>query len=260
MAGWAGKIIGGGIGWAVFGPIGALIGGVIGNTFDQRGERTEDIPYDYYRNQDFVHQHTSRFSRNQGGSFAVAMLVLFAHVIRADGHTSSAEVQRVRDFLVRRFGPDEARDMLQMFRQILNRPVDVREVTAQIVVHLDYAGRLEMCHLLFAIAMADGQLNSEETRAIMEIGTLLGVSEQDMRTVFGSSRPTGTGMQEDPFEVLGVPRSADTDTLKKTYRDLAKKFHPDRVQSLGEEYRAFAEEKFKKIQNAWELIRKERGI
>ena len=58
----------------------------------------------------------------------------------------------------------------------------------------------------------------------------------------------------------GVPRSADTDTLKKTYRDLAKKFHPDRVQSLGEEYRAFAEEKFKKIQNAWELIRKERGI
>ncbi len=46
----------------------------------------------------------------------------------------------------------------------------------------------------------------------------------------------------------------------RTYRELAKKFHPDRVQRLGEEYRSFAEEKFKKVQAAWEIVRKERGL
>ncbi len=264
MSKWTGKIIGGGVGWALLGPLGALVGAAVGNRFDQKSERDEldEIPYDYYRDDEYLHRHRETFESNYGGSFAVAMLALFATVIRADGTVSGSEVRHVREFLVRQFGSDEAASMMQMFKEILQKQYDLQEITAQIVAHMGYHERLEMCHFLFALAMADGTVSQAETRTILSIGAQLGISEPDLRAVFGSSRPgsSGSGGMIDPYEVLGMSSSASNEELKKAYRDLAKKFHPDRVQTLGEEYREFAEEKFKKLQAAWEQIRKVRGI
>ena len=87
------------------------------------------------------------------------------------------------------------------------------------------------------------------------------LSEEDLRAVFGSSRPAGgPAAASSHYEVLGMNPSAADEELKRAYRELAKKFHPDRVAHLGDEYRSFAEEKFKNLQHAWSAIRKERKL
>ncbi|MFB0532913.1 MAG: DnaJ domain-containing protein [Desulfatiglandales bacterium] len=60
-----------------------------------------------------------------------------------------------------------------------------------------------------------------------------------------------------PYQVLGVNRGASIDEIRKAYRELAAKYHPDKVIHLGEEFRGLAEEKFKEIQEAYqELVNK----
>ena len=58
----------------------------------------------------------------------------------------------------------------------------------------------------------------------------------------------------DPYEVLGVNRSASKDEIKKAYRKLAGKYHPDKVDHLGEEFKELAEQKFKDIQEAYQEL------
>jgi DnaJ like chaperone protein len=252
---WTGKLIGGGLGWALFGPLGALLGGVIGNAFDQRGAPRE-IPDDYYRRRGYARQDPV-FSANPAGSFMAALMALCAHVIRADGEVKGEEVRQVRAFVAQAF-PQDAADLLQVLKQLLERPIEVGPLCAQISRHLGYYERLELMQLLVAVARADGHINPAEQAAVLDVARRLGIREQDLRALFGAAAASPAG--PDPYEVLGLPREAGDEELKRAYRELAKKFHPDRVTHLGEEVRRFSEEKFKALQQAWERIKAERGI
>jgi DnaJ-domain-containing protein 1 len=54
------------------------------------------------------------------------------------------------------------------------------------------------------------------------------------------------------FEILGVPSTASMDEIKSAYRELARQYHPDRVQGLGEEFRTIAERKMKELNSAYQ--------
>ena len=62
------------------------------------------------------------------------------------------------------------------------------------------------------------------------------------------------------YKILGINSNATDDELKKAYRKMAIKFHPDKVATMGEEYVKGAKEKFQQIQEAYEAIKKERGL
>ena len=62
------------------------------------------------------------------------------------------------------------------------------------------------------------------------------------------------------YEILGVERSSTDEEVKKSYKDLAKKYHPDKVITKNEAIKKGAEEKFKEVQRAYEQIQNERGI
>ena len=66
--------------------------------------------------------------------------------------------------------------------------------------------------------------------------------------------------QKDYYRALGVADRATADEIKKAYRRLAKKHHPDKVSHLGEDFKKTADEKFKKVNEAFEKIKKERGM
>ncbi len=250
MARLRGKIIGAGLGWAFGGPLGALLGGIIGNQFDTAADR-EGRGFQ----QGQVPPHAQQ---QQAGAFVVALLALFAQVSRADGQVTKQEVLHVKQWLVAKFGAGEASDMMQMYRKILQQEYDLASVTAQIKSNMDYYSRLELTRLLVEIAQSDNALHPSEIRVITQIAGHLGISTADLKSLFGVAGSTASSHNE--YEVLGLSAGASDAEVKSRYRELVKKYHPDRVSHLGDEFAQLAQEKFVKLQTAWETISKERGI
>lgn len=233
-----GKWITGGLGWALFGPIGAILGFAIGSVFDSM--ETTKI-------------YTGETSRN---GFIVSLLVLVSTVMKADGKVLKSELDYVKRYFYDNFGPSAAREAILLLRDILKQSVPLRDVCKQIQENVDYHSRLQLLHFLFGIAQSDGVASVEESRVISEIAGHLGITEADFQSIKAMFVPD----TDKYYKILEVSPSATNEEIKKAYRLMAIKYHPDKVQHLGEDIRIAAEQKFKMVNEAYEKIKKERGF
>ena len=104
------------------------------------------------------------------------------------------------------------------------------------------------------IAKADGQVTEIEMREIYTISGYLGISSRDYESI----KAMFYNSSENAYKVLEITKSATVSEIKKAYRKMAKKYHPDKVIHLGKEHQEGAEEKFRQVQAAYEQIQKER--
>jgi len=236
-----GKWIGGSLGWVMGGPIGGLLGFLVGSMVDST---TISSSYD----------ENSR--RTTSGAFGVSLLVLIAAVMKADGKVVKSELDYVKQFFQRQFGSDAAREASMMLRDLLKQDIPIHDVCRQIASNMDYSSRLQLMHLLFNVSVADGAINSAESDIIGKIAGYMGISDSD----FISIRNMFVPETDSSYKILEIEKSSTDEEVKKAYRRMAMKYHPDKVIHLGEEYRKSAEEKFKKVNEAFEKIKKERSM
>ena len=119
-----------------------------------------------------------------------------------------------------------------------------------------YETRLQIINLLFNVAKSDGNVSNYELKKLLEFSNLMKISRVD----FESLKAMFIKSTNSDYKILEVDKSCTDSELKKAYRDLAKKHHPDKVQHLGEAYIKSAKEKFSRIQAAYENVKKQRGI
>ena len=116
---------------------------------------------------------------------------------------------------------------------------------------------------MFAIAEADGDISQPEVNVIQLISGHLGISSKDFKSIramfLGSQKIASVDMGT-YYTILEVDRKASDEAIKKAYRRMAKKYHPDRVSQLGEDVQKAAKLKFQKLVEAYEMVKKERGI
>jgi DnaJ like chaperone protein len=243
-----GKWVGAAIGWALGGPIGALIGFSLGSWIggsvdvdrqigsgDRRRFRQQTTPYD----------------------FKAALLVLTAGVMKADGRVLKSELAYVKAFLINNFGEAQTKRDLLLLRDLLKRDIPVQEVAGQIRRNMRQPAKLQLLYYLVGLAKADNELHAREERLIHQIAIGMGLSEYDIRSVFATREPES---RESNYEILEIDRSTTDEGVKKAYRKMARKYHPDKVSNLGPEAVESAEEKFKRMKQAYEAIKKERGM
>lgn len=200
---------------------------------------------------------TRRTARNtRPGDFAAALLVLSAAVMKADEKVMRSELDFVKTFLKQNFGPAQADQLVRMLRDILQKPIAVREVAEQIRFNMDHSKRLLLLQYLYGIAQSDGHVHTSEVEVIRRIATWLGISEKDRLSIEATVIPK----HNDPYTILEISKEATDAEVKKAYRRLAVKFHPDKVQDLGEQHKKAAQDRFVAIQDAYERIKKERGF
>ena len=235
-------LIGAGIGFIIGGgPIGAIIGYALGTIFG-RSYTKEDVKFmgDTPRQQDF----------------SASLLVLSAAVMKADGTVKKSELDYVKRFFLSNFGQEQAEKYILTLREVLKQDIQIAEVSQQIGRYMNYSSKLQLLHYLFGIASADGQVHEKEVDVIESISRYMGIYTADYESV----KAMFVKKVDDAYTILGIEPSATDDEVKKAYREMAKKNHPDKVAYLGDDVRKAAEKKFQEINDAYDRIKKQRGM
>ena len=188
--------------------------------------------------------------------FNVTLLVLSAAVMKADGNVKRSELDYVKRFFLQNFGQERAEKYIKMLRDILEKDYNIMDVSKQVGRYMDYSSRLQLLHYLFGIANADGAISSQELNVVNLISDYMGVTKSD----FASVKAMFIKETNNAYKILGIEPTATDEEVKKAYREMAKKNHPDLVSNLGEEVRQAAEKKFQEINAAYETIKKQRGL
>ena len=239
----SGKWIAGALGWAMFGPI----GGILGYFFVSRIERLVESAGVYGEEQSW--------NQGQRNSFLMSLLVLSAAVIKADGKTTSQELAALRTFFSRNFDPQAGNEAEEIVKEIITKDINLYEVCGQIRSCMDYSQRLQLYHYLVSLGACDGLVQSE-IDVLEVIASYIGLSKAEADSIFAQFRPRN----DSNYRILEIDPSSSNDEVKKAYRKMAIKYHPDKVATLGEDVQKAAEEKFKAVNQAYEAICKERGI
>jgi DnaJ like chaperone protein len=245
-----GKWILGGLGFAVGGPIGALIGVFIASMFDS----SKDI---LNGNQSTRTTNHSRRRATQG-DISVSIIVLLACVIKADGRVLKSEINFIKPFLLRTFGEERAKQALALLKQLLTEDIDPVAVSRQMAQYINYSTRLEFVRLLLEVSNSDDDIAPEELNIIEIIATNMAVQPADYQSLLALyQRHKDVNWA---YTALEISPSASNDEVKKAYRRMAMKYHPDKVANASEELRKQATDKFRGINEAYEHIKQQRGM
>lgn len=231
---WLGGILGFTFGGGIFGGI---IGYAIGSLLEKK-VKTE------YR------------GGEQQGDFMMGLLILTAAVMKADGKVMKSELNFVKDFLAKNFGTENLQNRIDILRQLLDKNIDVYQTCEKIRISFPYATKLQLLHYLFGIAVADNDCTKAEKDLIERIANLIGLSQADYKSI----EAMYFQVTDSAYVILQVERNATDEEVKRAYKRMCIKYHPDKVAHLGEEAQKAANEKFQEINNAYEQIKKERNL
>ncbi len=233
-----GKWIGGGLGWAFGGPIGGILGFIFGSMYD--GMSSGKFEY----------------GQTQTGDFNISLLTLTAAVMKADGTVKKSELEYVKRYYFTNFGREHGAQYIRLLGEILKQDFNVQDVAVQIGRYMDYSSKLLLVQYLFGIALADGKHHPSEVNMIASISRYMNIIDKDYESV----KAMFIKDTHSAYKILEVEPTATNDEIKKAYRELAKKYHPDKVNHLGEDVKLAAEQKFTKLNAAYEAVKQERGM
>ena len=238
-----GGIVGGMIGFTLLGPIGALVGSVMGSRMTRQAKSRRNPS-------NLDHQV----------AFFTALFACLAKIAKADGRVSEEEVSKIESFISNKFNfsEDERNFAINIFQKAKSDSVSFDAYAKQLYQLLGSSPNslLVFYELLFELAMADGEMHENEEKLLRKIPNIFGFDEN----VYKDLHKKFVGKISDAYEILGVTKDMAFDEIKKVYRVKRKEFHPDALISKGlpEELIEKAKEKFIEIQAAFEIIEKEK--
>lgn len=242
------------LGACVGGLPGALIGYWIGSKIDGKSSR--------------ANINTMEAQMGTLKDTDISIVLLIAAVMKADGSVRQSELHAVKTFLANNYGEEDGKKILSLLRDLVKptTTIDLEPACDIIREHTDYTTRYHMMDFLFRLAMADGEFDGTENRTLQTIARHLRITQRDYLSI--STRHTRgyytesnrQQVTENPYKVLGIEPTATDEEVKKAYRRMAMRYHPDKVENMGEEMRKNATEQFRIINEAYETIKRERGI
>jgi DnaJ like chaperone protein len=235
--------------------LGAVVGFMIGSSFNKAS--------------------TSNAKKNPNFDFGKYLMMLSAEVMKADGVTLKSELNYVKKFFTQQFGEVRSQQYVLQLKNYLNQNISIEKVAQVIDQNINQSSKVQLLHYLIGIAVADGEMSSKELEVLKRIARTLRIGEQTFLSILAmfnfkkegggyhrqTNNPNNSGISiENAYSVLGVNQNSTEADIKKAYRKLAIKYHPDKVAQLGEEFQKGAKEKFQKVQDSYEKIKDHKNI
>lgn len=241
MVKWKGKAIGAGLGFLFGGPFGAILGTITGDFFDKSTLSTERPVSNHDRSLNFI-------------THLVGILMSTA---KADGRISAQEINVIeRAFVSFGFKGEDLRFIRDLIKHTSGAVLDLRAVCHEYKQYSSYEERLSLLRIVYMVAFADKELHPDEESMINRIIGYLGIDSDDAFEIRGEF----CSDNDKHYKILNTTRNSSNEDIKKAYRLLSKKYHPDKVSHLGDEFATLASDKFQKINSAYEEIKKEKGF
>ncbi|MCK0155815.1 TerB family tellurite resistance protein [Cellulophaga sp. F20128] len=238
------------VGYFIFRLPGAIIGFFIGTLVDNFGGNANS------RSGNTVFSDMTR-QKVSPADFEMHLISLCSIVIKADGTISQRELDYVRQYFVQTYGKEKANAIFRTFNEVNKKhEISAKNICYYLNQRVRYEVRLQLVHFLFGIAQADGSVSAAEVEVIRDIAAYFKLGKNDYESI----KAMFIKSADNSYKILEIDKTATDDEVKKAYRTMAKKYHPDKVITQNEAIKKGAEEKFKEVQKAYETIQAERGI
>jgi len=253
-----GKILGFLLGWRMFGLPGALLGCYLGHLIDKQ----EAFAGNSYRRRGSRIFQSASVLEEKHRVFFTCVFSMLAKLAKADGFISEAEILVVERFMIDDLKLDPRR---QEFAKGIFRSARKSEKTFEAyarefhaVFRRDTVMLENLLGILMRLSQADGHPAAAEIALLRNAAAIFGLGERD----FERLRSERSENPDRHYAILGCKKDSSVDEIKKSYRKLVKENHPDGLRARGqpEEFRAIAAEKFRAIQEAYEVIKERRGF
>jgi DnaJ like chaperone protein len=239
MSIWGG-ITGGLLGFAVLGPIGALVGSVIGSRISGNSSR----------------KRLNNFDRQV--AFFAALFACLAKLAKADGRVDESEVQKIEEIISKKLNlSGEHRNFaINIFQKAKDDKNSFEAYASNLYKILSSSPNslLVFYEILFELALADGILHPKEDELLKKIPFIFKFD----KSVYDNFYEKYVSQNKSYYKVLGVEENSSFKDIKKSYLKKRKEFHPDTLigKGLPEEFIEKAKEKFIEIQEAYEELEK----
>ena len=255
--GWFGKLIGGTTGFFIGGPIGALLGTVIGHGFDKRAE-FQKSSYNRGSSQTFTANDQTQMI------FFAATFSMLGKMAAAGAGVSNAELRTIEDFIDRnlRLNPAEKQFAMRIVNTSAASPEPFEKYAQQFYSLFYRQPQMlqTMYDILYKVAVADNTLSQDEKNILDSVKRIFNLKTGERESGHTASHTTPGNYKN--YSILGCNKEDNNETIKSAYKKLVKDYHPDTIASKGlpEEFTKFASQKFREINQAYEEIRKERSF
>ncbi len=231
--------------------------------------------YNYWKIKRWENEILPKEGNKTDHYFVNAYLCMAVWVLKSDRRDLKSKQLLLRNSLAKKV--DNLDTIGATFESIWKREVRVTHVAKWVNLRLNRAEREELLYLLVALAMVDGVMLQKEHAIIAELAQLTGISQKQLRSILASYRQRKAreeakanerrrttkktvatpSKRERAAEILGISPHASKDEIKKAYRTLVKKHHPDRFAGKSETLIQAAKERFIEIQEAYDLLSSE---
>ena len=266
---WWGKLVGGALGFALVGPLGALLGAALGHSLDKGMNDLERISTD------------NNFDKQEDiqAAFFTATFSIMGHVAKSDGKVTKSEIKVAQDIMQKmQLNNDQRKLAINLFTQGKQSTFDPVSVLKQFKKVASRRSNLLIMFMEIQLttALADSELHAAEQAVLLKIAEELGFKRSQFEQLLArsSAQRSYSSYQHQhsqeknsnhaisaAYKVLGLSETCSDAELKKAYRRLMSQHHPDKLVSKGlpEEMMKLATEKTQEIKDAYERIKQYRA-
>ena len=235
-----GKLLAGTFGFALGGPIGAMLGVIAGHSVDRIRNQKSD---------------SNIASNSPQEIITIGIIILAAKLAKADGQVTTDEISAFKEKF--KIPPDFQSDVSKIFNEAKKNSDDYHQYAQQIGMLFRGQPQVleQILNLLFYIAEADGEVSEAELRMIEHIAQIFGLNKFQFNGIKESRKSSD---KLNPYIVLESRPEDDLQTIRKKYLKLSKEHHPDLLISKGvpKEVIEESKNKMRAINSAWDKIQK----
>ncbi len=209
---------------------------------------------------------TYEASQSESHNRFVWLLVnILVNISKIDGQVTKEEISTIQRFFQLNLGYNQTKMLWvkDLIKEAISSDATLEGLLEEFRSTFTYEPRLILLELVYQILYTKSVVPEDELQIARNIATYLEISVYDQRTIEAKykyrnqqQQSTTVAAENRNYEVLGLEPGASQEEIKKAYRKLSMKYHPDKVRHLGEEFRIIAEKKMKEINAAYDYFKK----